>query len=86
VTDPESGGSVPSEHQQPSGEGTGVEPKMGDFFYIGTACAISVVGAGAIGYGLDSWLGTTPLLTFIGLAFGIVSAVLLCVQQLRKFT
>jgi F0F1-type ATP synthase assembly protein I len=58
---------------------------MGDLFFIGTACAISVVGAGAAGYGLDSWLGTTPWLTFAGLAFGITSAVLLCVVRLRKF-
>lgn len=59
---------------------------MGDFFWMGTACAVSVVGAGAAGYGLDSWLNTTPWLTFAGLAFGIVSAVLLCIVQVRKFT
>jgi F0F1-type ATP synthase assembly protein I len=53
---------------------------------VGTGCAVSVVGAGAVGYGLDSWLHTTPWLSFVGLAFGIVSAVLLCVAQLRKFT
>jgi F0F1-type ATP synthase assembly protein I len=53
---------------------------------MGTACAVSVVGAGAGGYGLDTWLNTTPWLSFIGLAFGIVSAVLLCIAQVRKFT
>jgi len=62
------------------------EPELGDFFWMGTACAISVVGAGAAGYALDSWLNTTPWLTFAGLAFGIVSAVLLCVAQVRKFS
>jgi hypothetical protein len=61
-------------------------PSLGDFFWVGTACAISVVGAGAAGYGLDSWLHTTPWLTFVGLAFGIVSAVLLSIAQVRKFT
>lgn len=60
-------------------------PSFGDLFWVGTACAISVVGAGAIGYGLDTALGTLPWLTFVGLAFGIVSAVLLAVNQLRKF-
>ena len=60
-------------------------PTFGDLFWIGTACAISVVGAGAIGYGLDAVLGTTPWLTLAGLAFGIVSAVLLVVAQMRKF-
>jgi F0F1-type ATP synthase assembly protein I len=53
---------------------------------MGTACAVSVVGAGAAGYGLDAWLHTTPWLSFVGLAFGIVCAVLLCVAQIRKFT
>ena len=60
-------------------------PSIGDFFWIGTACALSVVGGGAIGFGLDSWAGTTPWLTFAGLVFGIVSAVLLTVAQVRKF-
>jgi len=68
------------------GSGTGRTPQLGDFFWMGTACAVSVVGAGAAGYGLDAWLHTTPWLSFVGLAFGIVSAVLLCVAQLRKFT
>jgi Putative F0F1-ATPase subunit Ca2+/Mg2+ transporter len=61
-------------------------PKFTDFFFIGTACALSIVGAGAIGYGLDSWLRTTPWLTFVGLAFGIACAVLLTIAQVRKFT
>jgi F0F1-type ATP synthase assembly protein I len=59
---------------------------MGDFFWLGTGCALCIVGAGAIGYLLDAALHTTPWLTFAGLAFGIVSAVLLAVAQVRKFT
>lgn len=70
-------------------DGAGSEPprspKFGDFFFVGTACAISVVGAGAIGYLLDSWLGTLPWLTFAGLAFGITSAVLLAYANFRKY-
>jgi hypothetical protein len=62
------------------------QPSLGDFFWLGTACAVSVVGAGAIGYGLDAWLGTTPWLSFAGLAFGIVSAVMIAVAQVRKFS
>jgi hypothetical protein len=63
----------------------GRQARLGDFFWLGTAAAISVVGAGAIGYGLDSWLGTTPWLSFAGLAFGIVAAVLMTVNQVRRF-
>jgi len=60
-------------------------PGLGDFFWLGTACAISVVGAGAIGYGLDAWLGLTPWLSFAGLAFGVLCAVLMTVVQVKKF-
>jgi hypothetical protein len=70
---------------EPSGPATENVPTWGDFFFIGTACAISVVVAGGGGYLLDSWLGTTPWLTFAGLAFGITAAVLLAYANFRKF-
>ena len=82
----------PSDPLQPadrgggSGASGGPPPTLGDFFFLGTACAVSVVGGGALGYGLDSWLSTTPWLSFGGLAFGIVSAVMLAVKQVRKFS
>jgi putative F0F1-ATPase subunit (Ca2+/Mg2+ transporter) len=60
-------------------------PTFGDLFWVGTGCAVSVVAGGAIGYGLDAVWHTTPWLTFAGLAFGVVSAVLLAVAQVRKF-
>lgn len=60
-------------------------PTLGDFFWLGTAAAISVVGGGAIGYGLDAAFGTTPWITFAGLAFGVLCAVLMAVNQVRKF-
>jgi hypothetical protein len=69
---------TPPEHQPR-------EPKLGDFFFIGTACALSVVGAGAIGYFLDVAFNTQPWLTFVGLVFGITSAVLLAYKNFRKF-
>lgn len=68
-----------------SGSATENAPTWGDFFFIGTACAISVVVAGGAGYLLDSWLGTTPWLTFAGLAFGITAAVMLAYANFRKF-
>jgi hypothetical protein len=61
-------------------------PTMGDLFWVGTACAISVVAGLGLGYLADQWANTAPWLTFAGLAFGIVSAVLLAVRQLRRFT
>ena len=61
-------------------------PSLGDFFWVGTACALSVVIAGAAGYLLDSWLGTTPWLTFAGLAFGIVSAVMIGFKAFGRYT
>jgi hypothetical protein len=61
------------------------QPTFGDFFWIGTGCAICILGAGGIGYALDDWLGTTPWFTFVGLGFGIVSAVLLVVAAVRRF-
>jgi len=44
-----------------------------------------VVGGGALGYALDAALHSSPWLTFVGLAFGVVSAVLLALAQIRKF-
>ncbi|MGH9100929.1 MAG: AtpZ/AtpI family protein [Acidimicrobiales bacterium] len=60
-------------------------PTLGDLFWVGTACAISIVGAGAIGYGIDDAAGTLPWFTIAGPAFGVLSAVLLAVNQLRKY-
>jgi len=65
--------------------GSARSPTMGDLFWVGTACAISVVAGLGLGYWADQWLNTSPWLTFAGLAFGIVSAVLLTVRQLRPF-
>lgn len=67
---------------RPAGPAT---PTFGDLFWLGTACAISVVGAGALGYWIDTAAGTLPWGTVVGLAFGVTSAVLLAVNRLRKF-
>jgi uncharacterized membrane protein YgaE (UPF0421/DUF939 family) len=74
--------SAPSGRQPSDGKPS---PTLGDLFWIGTACAIAVVAGGGIGYALDSAFGTLPWLTFVGLAFGVISAVLLAVKQLRRF-
>ena len=60
-------------------------PSMGDLFWVGTACAISVVAGLGLGYLLDQAADTTPWLTFAGLAFGVACAVAIAVRQLRRF-
>jgi hypothetical protein len=78
------------EHQDTGGEGPqdpdGRTPTIGDLFWVGTACALSVVAGLGLGYLGDSLANTTPWLTFAGLAFGIVSAVLLAARQFRRYT
>lgn len=61
------------------------QPSLGDLFWVGTACAISIVAGGAIGYAVDDAAGTSPWFTVAGLAFGVLSAVLLAVNQFRKY-
>ncbi len=70
---------------RPEAGGAGRTPTMGDLFWLGTACAISVIAGGGIGYAIDDALGTLPWFTVAGLAFGVLSAVLLAVNQLRKY-
>ena len=60
-------------------------PSLGDLFWLGTACAISIVAGGGLGYLVDSSYGTLPWATVGGLAFGVMSAVLIAVKELRKY-
>lgn len=60
-------------------------PGLGDLFWVGTACAISVLGGGGLGYLADSSWHTLPWGTVVGLAFGVMSAVLIAVKELRKY-
>jgi hypothetical protein len=59
-------------------------PGIFDFLSMGVAAALCLVIGGGVGYLLDAWIGTAPWLTFLGLAFGIVAAVLVTVSQVRK--
>jgi len=59
-------------------------PGILDFLSMGVAAALCLVLGGGAGYLLDAWIGTAPWLTFVGLAFGIVAAVLVTVSQVRK--
>jgi F0F1-type ATP synthase assembly protein I len=54
--------------------GSGGAPGLVDLLQIGAVCGV-MIGLGVfLGYLLDRWLGTAPLLTFVGLAFGILGA------------
>jgi F0F1-type ATP synthase assembly protein I len=49
-------------------------PGLQDLLSIGAICGV-LIGAGVfVGYLLDRAAGTSPLLTFVGLAFGILGA------------
>lgn len=60
-------------------------PTFADLFWVGTACAIAVIAGGGIGYAIDDAAGTLPWFTIAGLVFGVVSAVLIAVNQFRKY-
>jgi F0F1-type ATP synthase assembly protein I len=60
-------------------------PSVFDLMAMGLASAI-MIGAGlGLGVLVDSWLGSTPIATFVGLAIGILAAIGSTVRQLRKF-
>ncbi len=60
-------------------------PSIIDFLTMGVASALCLVLGGGIGYGIDALAHTTPVLTFVGLGFGVVAAVLVTVTQVRKY-
>jgi F0F1-type ATP synthase assembly protein I len=55
------------------------------FLTLGIAGAAALVAGGAIGYLVDHWAGTSPLFTLLGLAFGVLVAVLMTVARVRKY-
>jgi len=78
----------PPPHPPPTAPAGGAgrrQPTFGDLFWVGTACAISIVAAGGIGYAIDAAAGTLPWFTVAGLAFGVLCAVLIAVNQFRKY-
>jgi F0F1-type ATP synthase assembly protein I len=52
---------------------------------MGVSSALCLVLGGGIGYGIDALAGTSPILTFVGLAFGVVAAVLVTVTLVRRY-
>jgi F0F1-type ATP synthase assembly protein I len=62
-----------------------VTPGAIDLLTLGLAGALSLVAGGGIGYLVDGWVGTSPVFTLVGLAFGVVVAVLMTINRVRKY-
>ncbi|MHB1488405.1 MAG: AtpZ/AtpI family protein, partial [Acidimicrobiales bacterium] len=60
-------------------------PRVIDLLSMGLASALSVGGGVGLGFLVDNWLGSSPLLTFLGLALGVVLAVAVTVREARKY-
>ncbi len=55
------------------------------FLTLGVAWAVALVAGWGIGYLLDRWTGTSPVFSLIGLALGLVVAVLMTVVRVRRY-
>jgi F0F1-type ATP synthase assembly protein I len=59
-------------------------PRLMDLLSMGIGAAVTV-GVGLVaGLLADDWLHTSPALTFVGLALGVIGAVALMVHQVRR--
>ncbi len=52
---------------------------------LGLSAAAAVAVGGALGYLLDRWVGTLPVFTVIGLALGVLTAVMMTITQVRRY-
>jgi F0F1-type ATP synthase assembly protein I len=81
IADSSSEGDSPKEGHA----GPNPTPSIIDFLTMGVSSALCLVLGGGIGYGIDALAGTSPILTFVGLAFGVVAAVLVTITLVRKY-
>lgn len=79
--DPEPGSSPPPEPPRQ----TTVAAAAVEFLSLGLTAAVAVLAAGAAGYFLDRWLGTSPIFVLIGVALGVTAAVAMTVARVRKY-
>ncbi|MHB1517977.1 MAG: AtpZ/AtpI family protein [Acidimicrobiales bacterium] len=52
---------------------------------LGLSAAVAVALVGALGYLVDRWVGTSPVFTVIGLALGVLTAVVMTITQVRRY-
>jgi hypothetical protein len=55
------------------------------FLTLGMAWAVALAAGGGLGYLIDQWAGTSPIFTLVGLALGLVLAVLMTIDRVRKY-
>ncbi len=60
-------------------------PGIFDLMTMGVASAAMIGVATGAGVALDDWLHTSPLVTLVGLAFGLVAGIGNIVFQIRKY-
>jgi F0F1-type ATP synthase assembly protein I len=59
-------------------------PGLMDLLSMGIASALAIAVGLVGGLLLDSWLKTSPLLTFVGLVLGVAAAIVLTVHLARR--
>jgi hypothetical protein len=77
--------SDPDADSPPPKAGPPLAPGAIELLTLGMAGALSLVAGGAVGYFIDGWAGTSPAFTLVGLAFGVVVAVLMTIARVRKY-
>lgn len=55
------------------------------FLTLGVAWAVALAAGWGLGFLIDRWAGTSPIFALVGLACGVVLAVLMTVVRVRKY-
>ncbi len=60
-------------------------PRLFDLMAMGLSSALMVGGGLGVGIGIDDWLHSSPVATFLGRALGGVAAIAATVRQARRY-
>ncbi len=80
--------SGPPPGSAPDGPEPGSDSNLGAavaFLTLGVRMAAALVICGGLGYLIDDWLGTSPILVLVGVALGLVAAVGQAVITVRRY-
>ncbi len=75
----------PGDEVSPPERSPSLAPGAVAFLTLGVAWAVALAVGWGIGYLIDRWAGTSPIFTLVGLGFGVVLAVLLTIDRVRKY-